>query len=228
MHHSRARRVSHRFRLSLSLSPFHIMRAIKEGDRGAWLAGTRACTPAPLSPARPHLDFRGPPTWGCWVSPVSGICPLPFSFPAVLLWVAALVWCVCLPPAPLPSHSHTHSLTRPANSLKHPLSHISEHSRTRGPFHISPKFKPSVPRDKSPHKWHTRAAAHPHNVAAAGRRPAFYRKDIVSHILPCPQHRLKTVDPGPSPERNKPHRLLHRHVPGGARLPTQGGAPAQY
>lgn len=30
----------------------------------------------------------------------------------------------------------------------------------------------------------------PHNVAAAGRTPAFYRKDIVSHILPCPQYRL--------------------------------------
>jgi hypothetical protein len=91
-HHSRARRVSHRFRPALA--PLQsIMRAIKEGDRGAWLAGTGALTPAPLPPARPHLGFRGPPTWACWVSPVSGICPLPFSLPA-----SALVCSLTHPP----------------------------------------------------------------------------------------------------------------------------------
>lgn len=132
---------------------------------------------------------------------------------------------VCLPPAPLPSHTHTHKTGQLIKTSSLPYLGTFSH---QGPLSYLPKFKPSVPRDKSPHKWHTRTAAHPHNVAAAGRRPAFYRKDIVSHILPCPQHRLKTVDPGPSPERNKPHRLLHRHVPGGVRLPTQGGAPAQY
>lgn len=153
-----------------------------------------------------------------------GYARFPFRFQqscsGSLLWSGLSASC-----AAALSHTHTRKTGQVIKTSSLPYLGTFSH---QGPLHISPKFKPSVPRDKSPHRWHTRKAAHPHNVAAAGRRPAFYRKDIVSHILPCPQHRLKTVDPGPSPERNKPHRLLHRHVPGGARLPTQGGAPAQY
>lgn len=128
-HHSRARRVSHRFRPSLS--PFHIMRAIKEGDRGAWLAGTRACFSSPPVPSASPPRLQGTTDMG--LLGISSFRDMPASlFVSSSLALGRCSGLVCLPPAPLPSHTHT--LARPAKSLKHPLSHISEHSRTRGPF----------------------------------------------------------------------------------------------
>lgn len=60
-----------------------------------------------------------------------GYARFPFRFQqscsGSLLWSG-------LPASCAAALSHTHTLARPAKSLKHPLSHISEHSRTRGPF----------------------------------------------------------------------------------------------
>lgn len=171
-HHSRARRVSHRFRPSLA--PFHIMRAIKEGDRGAWLAGTRACHSSPPAPSASPPPLQGTTDMGCWVSPVSGICPLPFSFPASAL--AA--------PAALPSHTpgvpdKTGQLIKTSS-----FPYLGTFC-LQGPLHISPKFNhPSQETRESPQVAYKNSHS-PQDVVTAGRRPAFYRKDIVSHILPC-------------------------------------------
>ena len=97
------------------------------------------------------------------------------------------------------AHTPTRSpRTRPANSLKHPLSHISEYSTTRSPF-ISVPIQPS---DLETPQVAYKNSCSPHNVAVAGRRPAFYRKDIVSHILPCPHHRLP-CRPWPLPRKKQ-------------------------
>lgn len=98
------------------------------------------------------------------------------------------------------AHAHTHpeSQTRPANSLKHPLSHISEHSYHQDPLHIFPNSNSC---SESPQVAYKNSRS-PHNVATAGCRPAFYRKDIVSHILPCPHHRLPCL-PWPLPRKKQ-------------------------
>lgn len=141
---------------------------------------------SPPVPSRSPPRLQGTTDMGFWISPVSGICPLPFSFPASALVCSC---CAALPHA----HTHAESQTTPANSLKHPLSRISECSATSTPF-ISLPIQPS---DLETPQVAYKNSGSPHNVAVAGRRPAFYPKDIVSHILPCPQHRLNLATLAP-------------------------------
>lgn len=164
--------------------------------------GLHSSPPAPsASPPRP----QGTTDMG--LLGISSFRDMPASLfvSSVCLWLLLLSGCVWQ--------------TGPADSLKHPLSHISEHSASRGPFISLPNSTSCPKRQESPQEAYKNSRS-PHNVAAAERTPAFYRKDIVSHILPCPQHRLNLATLAPPQKETNLTVLLHRHVPGGARLPT--------
>lgn len=119
------------------------------------------------------------------------------------------------------THTHTHTLTRAVPDRTGQLIKTSSLPYlgtfcVQGPLHISPKFNHP---HRRPHWWHTRTAAHPITSQPLDAGLLFTEKTL-SLIYSLVRTQIKPGDPGPSPERNKPHRLLHRHVPGGARLPT--------
>lgn len=97
---------------SLSLSPFHIMRAIKEGDRGACASRDKGLHSSPPVPSASPPRLQGTTDMG--LLGISSFRDMPASlFVSSSLALGRCSGLVCLPPAP--PATHTHSQDRPTH-----------------------------------------------------------------------------------------------------------------